>query len=59
MDEPGEQQALSEGSQAKRGLVDRLVVGGVSVLGCVIVVGVVIFVVVDKLNQMPPPGRIL
>ena len=42
----------------KQKLLDRLVVGGVSVLGSAIVVAVVIFVVVDKMNQMPHTGKV-
>ena len=57
MDEHHEHHGLSEQSLARRRLMDKLVVGSVSVLGCVIVVAVVIFVVVDKLNQKPPPGE--
>lgn len=51
--------AVSEVSLARRKLVDRIVVGGVSIISGVIVVAVILFVVVDKMNQAPESGRML
>ena len=49
--------AVSEASLARRKLVDRIVVGGVSIISGVIVVFVILFVVVDKMNQAPESGK--
>ena len=49
--------AVSEASLARRKLVDRIVVGGVSIISGVIVVAVILFVVVDKMNQAPESGK--
>ncbi len=56
MDENHEHYGLSEASLIRRRVLDKLIVSAVTIIGIIIVIAVVIFVVVDKMNQTPSPG---